>query len=48
MTKNIVLCSGGTGSKGMQKRGTNVYKLLEAVDLHGHKKDSRLSKQIAF
>jgi uncharacterized protein (DUF2235 family) len=48
MVKNIVLCSDGTGSKGMQKRGTNVFKLYEAVDLHRHKKDSRLPKQIAF
>lgn len=48
MVRNIVLCSDGTGSKGMQKRGTNVFKLYEAVDLHRHKKDSRLPKQIAF
>ncbi|MFQ5714657.1 MAG: DUF2235 domain-containing protein [Candidatus Scalinduaceae bacterium] len=46
--KNIVLCSDGTGSKGMQKRGTNVYKLYEAVDLHRHKKVPPLAKQIAF
>lgn len=48
MTKNIVLCSDGTGSKGYQKRGTNVYKLFEAVDLHGYKKDRDLPQQIAF
>ena len=48
MVRNIVLCSDGTGSKGFQKRGTNVYKLFEAVDLHGYKKDLRLPKQIAF
>lgn len=48
MSKNIVLCSDGTGSSGYQKRGTNVYKLFEAVDLHGHKEDPRIAKQIAF
>jgi uncharacterized protein (DUF2235 family) len=48
MTKNIVLCSDGTGSKGIQKRGTNVYKLYEAVDLQGNKVDTSIPKQIAF
>ncbi len=48
MVKNIVLCSDGTGSKGIQKRGTNVYKLFEAVDLHGHKINTSIPKQIAF
>ncbi len=48
MVKNIVLCSDGTGSKGMQKRGTNVYKLFEAVDLHGHGVGPTSPKQIAF
>ncbi len=46
--KNIVLCSDGTGSKGMQKRGTNVFKLYEAVDLHGHGVGPNSPKQIAF
>jgi uncharacterized protein (DUF2235 family) len=48
MVRNIVLCSDGTGSKGMQKRGTNVFKLYEAVDLHGHGVGPNSPKQIAF
>jgi uncharacterized protein (DUF2235 family) len=48
MVRNIVLCSDGTGSKGFQKRGTNVYKLFEAVDLHGHGVGPNSPKQIAF
>ena len=31
--KNIVLCSEGTGNSTIKNRGTNVYKLYEAVDL---------------
>ncbi|MFQ5963260.1 MAG: DUF2235 domain-containing protein [Candidatus Scalinduaceae bacterium] len=48
MVRNIVLCSDGTGSKGIQKRGTNVFKLYEAVDLHGHRNDSGRPQQFAF
>ncbi len=48
MVRNIVLCSDGTGSKGMQKRGTNVFKLYEAVNLHGHGVGPNSPKQIAF
>ncbi|HDY68318.1 MAG TPA: DUF2235 domain-containing protein [Candidatus Scalindua sp.] len=48
MIRNIVLCSDGTGSKGFQKRGTNVYKLFEAVDLHGHGVGPNSPKQITF
>ena len=33
MSKNIVLCSDGTGNSTIKDRGTNVYKLYEAVDL---------------
>ena len=33
MAKNIVLCSDGTGNSTIKNRGTNVYKLYEAVDL---------------
>ena len=33
MPKNIVLCSDGTGNSTTKGRGTNVYKLCEAVDL---------------
>ncbi len=48
MIRNIVLCSDGTGSKGFQKRGTNVFKLYEAIDLHGHGVGPNSPKQIAF
>jgi hypothetical protein len=33
VAKNIVLCSDGTGNSTIKNRGTNVYKLYEAVDL---------------
>lgn len=33
MPMNIVLCSDGTGNSTIKNRGTNVYKLYEAVDL---------------
>jgi uncharacterized protein (DUF2235 family) len=32
MAKNIVLCSDGTGATTVKARGTNVFKLYEAVD----------------
>ena len=35
--KNIVLCSDGTGNTMMKGRGTNVWKLYEAVDLTAHR-----------
>ncbi len=41
MNKNIVLCSDGTGNSANKGRGTNVFKLYEAVDT----KDGR---QFAF
>ncbi len=34
MPKNIVVCSDGTGNANIKDRGTNVFKLYEAVDLH--------------
>ncbi len=33
MARNIVLCSDGTGNSTIKNRGTNVYKLYEAVDI---------------
>ena len=32
MPKNIVLCSDGTGNRGGKKRGTNVWRIFNAVD----------------
>lgn len=47
MGKNIVLCSDGTGNQDIKNRGTNVFKLYEAVDIQGHK-NGALPKQVAF
>ena len=46
--KNIVLCSDGTGNTAIKARGTNVFKLYEAVDIQGHKYDQTLTPQVAF
>lgn len=43
MTKNIIVCSDGTGQKGGYGSDSNVYKLYKAVDLHSNQK-----KQITF
>lgn len=48
MPKNIVICSDGTGNSAIKGRGTNVFKLYEAVDLHGHEGDPNLTRQVAF
>jgi uncharacterized protein (DUF2235 family) len=48
MAKNIILCSDGTGNSAIKGRGTNVFKLFEAVDLHGHRADPTLDAQLAF
>ncbi|NTW48432.1 MAG: DUF2235 domain-containing protein, partial [Chlorobiales bacterium] len=46
--KNIVLCSDGTGNQDIKARGTNVFKLYEAVDIQGHKESPNLKQQVAF
>jgi uncharacterized protein (DUF2235 family) len=48
MSKNIVICSDGTGNTSIKGRGTNVFKLYEAVDLNGHRWDTSLRPQLAF
>ena len=48
MAKNIVICSDGTGNTALKDRGTNVFKLFEAIDLNGHRFQPRLTPQIAF
>jgi len=48
MPKNIVICSDGTGNTAIKGRGSNVFKLYEAVDLIGHKIDRSLAPQIAI
>ena len=34
MGKNIIICSDGTGNSSIKDRGTNVFKIYEALDLH--------------
>ena len=46
--KNIVICSDGTGNTTIKGRGTNVFKLFEAVDVNGHRSDPCLRRQLAF
>ncbi len=48
MPKNIVICSDGTGNTAIKGRGTNVFKVYEAVDLHGWETDRSLPRQVAF
>jgi uncharacterized protein (DUF2235 family) len=48
MPKNIIICSDGTGNAGIKDRGTNVFKLFEAVDLNGHRTDPSLDAQVAL
>jgi len=46
--KNIIICSDGTGNAANKDRGTNVFKLFEAVDLNGHRTDPLLTPQVAL
>jgi uncharacterized protein (DUF2235 family) len=48
MGKNIIICSDGTGATAAKNRGTNVFKLYEAVELHDHKMHPGRTQQIAF
>src|SRR5574338_397250 len=48
MAKNIIICSDGTGNRDIKGRGTNVFKLFEAVDTNGHRLDPLLAPQVAF
>ena len=48
MNKNIVICSDGTGNTAIKDRGTNVFKLYEAVDLIGHRGNPTVTRQVAF
>src|SRR6267143_3860424 len=45
--KNIVICSDGTGNTAIKDRGTNVFKLYEAVDADGWRTGA-IPKQVAF
>lgn len=46
LPKNIVLCSDGTGNRGGQLNGTNVWRLYRAVDQGAPPQNERL--QVAF
>jgi uncharacterized protein (DUF2235 family) len=48
MPKNIVICSDGTGNTAIKGRGTNVFKLYEAVDFDGHRTDPAKIRQLGF
>jgi len=48
MAKNIVLLSDGTGNTSIKGRGTNVFKMFEAIDLTGHQTHPELTPQVAF
>jgi uncharacterized protein (DUF2235 family) len=48
MPKRIVVCSDGTGNTAIKGRGTNVFKLFEAVDLESHRFDATVTPQIAI
>ena len=48
MRKRIVICSDGTGNSAIKGRGTNVFKLFEAVDLDGHRADPEKTPQVAI
>src|SRR5687767_11960140 len=47
-TKNIVICSDGTGNTTVKNRGTNVFKLFEAVDVNCHRGNADARRQLAF
>lgn len=46
--KNIILCSDGTGNTAVKGRGTNVFKLFEAIDLTEYRTKPELDAQLAF
>ncbi len=48
MPKNIILCSDGTGNTAVKGRGTNVFKLFEAIDLTEHRTRPEFDAQLAF
>src|SRR3984893_4171630 len=48
MPKNIIICSDGTGNTAIKNRGTNVFKMFEAIDLNGHRTNPALDPQVVF
>ncbi len=48
MAKNIVICADGTGNTAIKGRGTNVFKVYEAVDENGHRFPPNPIQQVAI
>ena len=48
MSKNIVICSDGTGNTAVKGRGTNVFRIFESVDLHGWRSDPKIPQQFVI
>lgn len=48
MSKNIVVCSDGTGNADVAGRGSNVFKLFEALELPANQRDLSLPRQIGI
>src|SRR5262245_8806418 len=48
MKENSVICADGTGNTTIKGRGTNVFKLYEAVDQVGHRYKPGLTPQVAL
>src|SRR5262245_11960972 len=48
MKENSVICADGTGNTTIKGRGTNVFKLYEAVDQAGHRYTPGLTPQVAL
>jgi uncharacterized protein (DUF2235 family) len=48
MAKHIIICADGTGNSTIKGRGTNVFKLYEAVDQNGHRRHADLVPQVAI
>jgi uncharacterized protein (DUF2235 family) len=48
MPKNIIICADGTGNTTVKGRGTNVFKLYEAIDQNGHRFDPAATQQVGI
>jgi len=48
LSRNIVLCSDGTGNRGGIGHGTNVWRLYKSIDRHGHKTKPTTTEQVLF
>ena len=48
MPKNIIICADGTGNTTILGRGTNVFKLYEAVDQNSHRFNATAVQQVAI